>query len=138
MFDSGECAGVAFATQTGEAPGPRRGVLDELRSRAGAWSRVAARACRSRRLVAVMLAVVFTSACHSTAVNGLNVRAEPTTASPVIDNMTLAGTSVMVDCFVHGQAIHGNTVWYRITEPRTGYVSGYYVRSDDNDTAPSC
>jgi Bacterial SH3 domain len=139
MFDAGECADVAFSTHTSDAAAYRRGAIDEVRSRALSWGRsIAGRIHRSPRLVVVLLAVVCTSACHSTAVDRLNVRAEPTTASRVIDNLDIAGTSVMVDCFVHGQAIHGNTLWYRIDQPRTGYVSGYYVNSDDNDAAPSC
>jgi hypothetical protein len=139
MFDSGACADVAFAARTGDAPGSGRGAIDELRSGAVDGNRMAARAYRSPRLVAVLLAVVCTSACHSTAVNRLNVRAEPTTASRVISNLNSAGTSVIVDCFVHGEAIHGNTIWYRIAQPQPGYVSGYYVRADGGDAAaPSC
>ena len=147
MVDSGACAGVVFATHTSDVGVRRRAAVlaaliaavDQLRSSARSVGRsLAARATRTPGLIAVLLAVVCTSACHSTAVDRLNVRAEPTTASRVIDNLDLAGTSLMVDCFVHGQAIHGNTVWYRIDQPNPGYVSGYYVKSDNNDVAPSC
>jgi hypothetical protein len=34
---------------------------------------------------------------------------------------------VTVTCYVAGQSVHGNRTWYRVSYPRTGYVSGYYV-----------
>lgn len=142
MFDSGACAGVAFTAHPSAAAVPRRVAVDAVRSRARSLlADIADNAARARRapgLAAALLAIVCTSACHSTAVDRLNVRAEPTTASAVIDKLDLAGTSVMVDCFVHGEVIHGNSIWYRIDQPQGGYVSGYYVKADANDAAPSC
>ncbi len=86
---------------------------------------------RSPRLVAaLLLVVVCTSACGSTTVPGLNVRAGPTTASAIVGRLSTAGTGVVVQCYTHGEAIHGQTLWYRIAAPRVGYVTAYYVRTD--------
>lgn len=94
------------------------------------------RSHRSARLVAALLAMVCASACESSTVSGLNIRSEPTTASPVIGNVGSAGTAIMVDCFVRGESIHGDTVWYRITSPDSGYVTDYYVSTDTGNLAP--
>lgn len=86
---------------------------------------------RSARIAAALLAVVCSSACDATTVSGLNIRAAPTTASPVVDRMSSAGSSVRIDCVTHGEAVHGQTTWYHITQPRVGYVSAYYIRTDN-------
>ncbi len=91
---------------------------------------------RSARLVGALLAFVCAAACESSTVSGLNIRAEPTTASPVIGNVGSAGTAITVDCFVRGESIHGDTVWYRITSPDSGYVTDYYVSTDTGNLAP--
>ncbi len=99
-----------------------------------------ARAYRTPRLVAGLLAIVCTSACQATTVSGLNIRALPTTASRVVGTLGTSGTAVSIDCVVRGEAVHGDTTWYRISQPRTGYVTGYYVRTDGNihDTTRTC
>jgi hypothetical protein len=110
-------------------------AIEESGPRARRWKRiVSGMAYRPLRVVALLLAVVFVSACQSTTVDGLRIRAQPTTASPIMGSMGIAGASVIPDCFIRGEAIHGNTTWYRISEPRRGYVSGYYVSADDSQT----
>ncbi len=100
---------------------------------------MAGRAYRSSRLVAMLLApIVFTAACQTTTGSGLRVRAEPTTASRIIGNLGSSGTAVVVECVIRGEAIYGNTTWYRISAPDTGYVTAYYVQMDAGDTAPAC
>ena len=81
-----------------------------------------------------------TSACESSTVSGLNIRAAPTTASRVVGRLSGAGSSVQVECFTRGQAIHGQTIWYRISAPHRGYVTGYYVRADSTtrSNTPRC
>jgi Bacterial SH3 domain len=95
---------------------------------------------RSSRLVVAMLVVICTSACESSTVPGLNVRAAPSTASRIVGRLTTAGTSVNIVCYTRGQPIHGQTLWYRISQPRKGYVTAYYVRADSSTRAntPSC
>jgi hypothetical protein len=94
----------------------------------------------SPRLVAALLALFCSAACETTTVSGLNIRAAPTTASPILGRLDSAGTEVGIDCFTHGQNIHGQTLWYRISQPRTGYVTAYYVQTDGNvlATTHSC
>lgn len=111
MSDRGECSGAAL---------------------------VAGRRYRTPRLVAMLLAIVCVSACQSTTGSRLNVRAQPTTASPVIGNLGTAGTAITVECFAKGEIINGNATWYRISAPRTGYVTAYYVHMDDTSTTPPC
>jgi uncharacterized protein YgiM (DUF1202 family) len=87
-----------------------------------------------------LLVVLGVSACESTTVSGLNIRSKPTTASRVVGKLSTAGASVQVVCFTRGQSIHGQTMWYRISAPHTGYVSGYYIRADSSTRAntPRC
>lgn len=98
------------------------------------------RGVRPFRLLSVVTVLVLASACESTSIAGLNVRAAPTTASAVLDTLGDAGTQVRVDCFTRGESVRGDTIWYRITQPSTGYVSNYYIRTDAHilDTTRSC
>ena len=78
------------------------------------------------------------SACQSTTVAGLNVRAGPSTSSKIVARMSSAGTAVSIDCYTRGQSINGQTMWYRITAPHRGYVTAYYVRADADDVLHAC
>jgi hypothetical protein len=72
-------------------------------------------------------------------VPGLNIRARPTTASPVIATIDRSGTPVRIVCFTHGANVYGNDHWYRISSPRAGYVTSYYIRVNGRTaTAPPC
>jgi hypothetical protein len=122
VFDCAERPAVAHVADTAADPPP-----DRVESR---------RNHRSAQLIAALLAVVCTSACEASTVSGLRIRAEPTTASRIIGSVGGAGTPVVVDCYVRGESIHGTTLWYRITSPHTGYVTGYYVRTDTGSLAP--
>ena len=95
---------------------------------------------RSTRIAVALLVIVCASACESSTVSGLNIRAAPTTASRVVGRLSGAGSSVQVECFTRGQAIHGQTIWYRISAPHRGYVTGYYVRADSTTrtNTPRC
>jgi uncharacterized protein YraI len=98
------------------APGPRRG--------------------RAPQLVAVMVAAMCVSACQSTTVAGLNVRAGPSTSSKIVAKMSSAGSAVYIECYTRGQSIYGQTIWYRISQPHKGYVTAYYVRTDSGAVGP--
>jgi hypothetical protein len=93
---------------------------------------------RSPQLVAIVVAALCVSACQSTTVSGLNVRAGPSTSSKIVAKMSSAGSAVSIDCYTHGQSINGQTMWYRITAPHRGYVTAYYVRADANDVLHAC
>lgn len=131
MFDRARRADGARSAATIASP-------DDRESPAVDGERTSRGARRSPRLVVALLIVVCTSACESSTVAGLNVRAAPTTASHIVGKLPSAGTSVHVECFTRGQAIHGQTMWYRISQPRRGYVTAYYVRADSNTTASHC
>jgi hypothetical protein len=75
---------------------------------------------RAPQLVAIMVAAACVSACQSTTVAGLNVRAAPSTSSKIVARMSSAGSAVSIDCYTHGQSIYGQTMWYphRCAAPR--------------------
>ena len=93
---------------------------------------------RAPQLVAIMVAAACVSACQSTTVAGLNVRAAPSTSSKIVARMSSAGSAVSIDCYTHGQSIYGQTMWYRIAAPHRGYVTAYYVQADAGDVIHAC
>jgi len=93
---------------------------------------------RSPQLVAIIVAAMCVSACQSTTVPGLNVRAGPSTSSAIVGRMSTAGTAVSIDCYTRGQSIYGQTMWYRIAAPHRGYVTAYYVQADPGDVLHAC
>jgi len=93
---------------------------------------------RSPQLVGIVVAALCVSACQSTTVSGLNVRAAPSTYSKIVARMSSAGSAVSIDCYTHGQSIYGQTMWYRIAAPHRGYVTAYYVQADAGDVIRAC
>ena len=93
---------------------------------------------RAPQLVAIIVAAACVSACQSTTVSGLNVRAAPSTSSKIVARMSSAGSAVSIDCYTHGQSIYGQTMWYRIAAPHRGYVTAYYVQADAGDVIRAC
>ena len=93
---------------------------------------------RAPQLVAIIVAAACVSACQSTTVAGLNVRAAPSTSSKIVARMSSAGSAVSIDCYTHGQSIYGQTMWYRIAAPHRGYVTAYYVQADAGDVIHAC
>jgi Bacterial SH3 domain len=91
---------------------------------------------RSPQLVAIVVAALCVSACQSTTVAGLNVRAGPSTSSKIVAKMNSAGSAVYIECYTRGQSIYGQTIWYRISQPHKGYVTAYYVRTDSGAVGP--
>jgi hypothetical protein len=91
---------------------------------------------RSPQLVAIVVAALCVSACQSTTVPGLNVRAGPSTSSKIVAKMSSAGSAVYIECYTRGQSIYGQTIWYRISQPHKGYVTAYYVRTDSGAVGP--
>jgi hypothetical protein len=78
-------------------------------------------------------------ACQATSVPGLNIRARPTTASPILGNIARADTPVRIICSTRGASVYGNDLWYRISSPRSGYVTSYYIRATGRtSTIPPC
>lgn len=100
----------------------------------------AARWTTAVRLGGVVTAVALLTACDSTSIDGLNVRAGPSTATPVVASLDESGTAVTIACHTRGEPVHGDPVWHRITQPYDGYVTNYYVRTtgDVLERKPSC
>jgi hypothetical protein len=46
-----------------------------------------------------------------------------------------AGTKVTVNCFVVGKPVFGDSVWYHIVKPASGFVAGFYLDTG-RDPAP--
>jgi uncharacterized protein YraI len=105
----------------------------------GPWT-AAPRLRRAARLASVTAALVLVGACDRTSVEGLNVRSGPSTSSAVVASLDEAGTAVVIECHTRGEAVYGDTVWYRISRPYDGYVTNYYVRTRDEvlEREPSC
>lgn len=80
------------------------------------------------------------SRVYRTVVRGLHVRARATTASPILAVLKAVGTKVTVSCFSRGQDVFGDSVWYRIVAPRTGYVAGLNLNTgwDPASGVPRC
>jgi uncharacterized protein YraI len=79
-------------------------------------------------VVAVTTALLCV-ACQRTSIDGLNVRAEPSTAAAVVGTIADDGTRVEIECWTRGAPVHGDTVWFRIGAPVGGYVTNYYVET---------
>jgi uncharacterized protein YraI len=89
----------------------------------------AERARALSRMVAVLAAALHCVACQRTSIDGLSVRAEPTTAAAVVGTIVDDGTRVEIECWTRGAAVRGDTVWFRIGAPVAGYVTNYYVET---------
>jgi hypothetical protein len=66
-----------------------------------------------------------------TTVADVHVRSLPRTGrgSKKVKVLPAARTAVTVSCYVSGQAIGGDRIWYRITAPAAGYVAGFYLHT---------
>ncbi len=72
---------------------------------------------------------------YPTKVTGLRVRSGPSTRFRTLHVLGRAGTLVRIRCYKVGQRINGDPIWYNITKPYTGYVSGFWLRTGP-DPAP--
>jgi len=72
---------------------------------------------------------------YHTLANGLHVRTAPTTAATTIVRLGAAGSKVTVNCYSVGSPVFGDSVWYHIVKPLSGYVSGFYLDTG-RDPAP--
>ena len=63
------------------------------------------------------------------------MRTAPTTAATTIVRLGAAGSEVTVNCFVVGSPVFGDSVWYHITKPLSGFVAGFYLDTG-HDPAP--
>jgi hypothetical protein len=102
-----------------------------------------ARGRRRRRVVLVLLggalALVLTG-CGRTTIPGLHIHSGPSTSSRANGTLGQAGSAVDVRCWTRGEAVHGHTVWYRVSRPSAGYVTSYFVDTGGDGLAgtPAC
>ena len=72
---------------------------------------------------------------YHTLAHGLHVRTAPTTAAPVVAVLGPKGSHVTVNCFAVGSSVFGDSVWYHIVKPASGFVAGFYLDTG-RDPAP--
>jgi hypothetical protein len=66
---------------------------------------------------------------YRTLVTGLAVRKAASSTSTKRAALGTVGTEVTVRCYAVGESVSGDGVWYRITAPRVGMVSGFYLNT---------
>jgi hypothetical protein len=84
---------------------------------------------------AVLTAQASSDPVSHTLAHGLHVRTRPTTAAPVVAVLGPAGSHVTVNCFAVGSSVFGDSVWYHIVKPASGFVAGFYLDTG-RDPAP--
>ncbi|MUN39089.1 SH3 domain-containing protein [Actinomadura litoris] len=57
----------------------------------------------------------------------LAVRAKPTTKSKRL-RWLQPGQVISIKCWVKGQAVHGDSKWYRLPTTKREYVSAHYIK----------
>jgi hypothetical protein len=77
---------------------------------------------------------------YQTLVTGLRVRSAPRTSVATVAVLGPAGTRVAVDCYALGTSVSGDSAWYHIVAPYTGYVAGFYLNTGRDPAAgvPRC
>ena len=58
---------------------------------------------------------------------GSRVVRDPRSANAASIATLAKGTSVSIDCGVHGASVHRDSVWHHITSPVTGYIADFYT-----------
>lgn len=64
-----------------------------------------------------------------TLVRSVNVRSEPRLSARITGHLGRKGAKVVINCFATGSPVLGNPVWYHLEQPRSGYVTSYYLDS---------
>jgi hypothetical protein len=77
---------------------------------------------------------------YHTLVGGVHIRYWPTAFATMLATLGRMGSKVTVSCYVLGQAISGDDVWYHVTKPVSGFVSGSHLNTghDPAYQIPSC
>jgi Domain of unknown function (DUF1906) len=77
---------------------------------------------------------------YKTLVASLRVRSAPRTTAAPVAVLGAAGTRVAVDCWALGNSVFGDSAWYHIVAPYTGYVAGFYLNTGRDPAAgiPRC
>jgi len=86
----------------------------------------------------VRLAVALRT--YQTVVPGLLVHNAPQASAAMVDVLGVTGSRVAVNCYALGDSVSGDSVWYHLVAPHTGYAAGFYL-STGHDPAhgiPQC
>ena len=77
---------------------------------------------------------------YQTVVAALRVRSAPRTSATTVAVLGAAGTRVAVDCYTLGTSVSGDSAWYHLVAPYTGYVAGFYLNTGRDPAAgvPRC
>lgn len=77
---------------------------------------------------------------YRTLVAGLRIRSRPTTHSDILVQLGRIGTRVTVDCYTDGTSVGGDSIWYHLVQPRSGYITGRDLNtgSDPAPGVPRC
>jgi hypothetical protein len=94
----------------------------------------------SQPATAVLTVQASSDHVYHTLAHGLHVRRAPTTAAPAVAVLGPAGTHVTVNCFAAGSSVFGDSVWYHIVKPASGFVAGFYLDTgrDPAQGIPAC
>jgi hypothetical protein len=73
-------------------------------------------------------------------VPGVHIRFWPTASSARLRTLGRVGTSVTVNCYALGQSIRADRVWYHVTRPMDGFISGSHLNTgrDPAHGIPAC
>jgi hypothetical protein len=80
------------------------------------------------------------SRTYHTLVAGVHIRYWPTAFATRLATLGRMGSKVRVTCYVLGESVTGDDVWYHVTRPISGFVSGSHLNTghDPAYQIPSC
>jgi hypothetical protein len=81
-----------------------------------------------------------TQHAYQTVVAALRVHTAPRTSAATVAVLGAVGTRVAVDCYTLGTSVSGDSAWYHLVAPYTGYVAGFYLNTGRDPAAgvPRC
>lgn len=77
---------------------------------------------------------------YRTLVSGVHIRYWPTAAATRLATLGRPGSKVTINCYVHGQLVSGDAVWYHVIRPVAGFVAGAHLNTgrDPAYKIPAC
>src|SRR5262249_24362465 len=66
---------------------------------------------------------------YKTVVASLRVHTAPRTSAATVAVLGAAGTRVAVDCWTLGTSVNGDSAWYHLVAPYTGYVAAFSLNT---------
>jgi hypothetical protein len=77
---------------------------------------------------------------YRTLVKGVHIRYWPTARATRLATLGRVGSIVAVDCYVVGQKIDGDVIWYHVTHPLAGFVAGRNLNTGQDPAygIPAC